>query len=171
METGGGADSESAPLEGRRWGNVLARYCAPDPTRSVLELLVTAVPFLLLWAIMLFCLERYGYWLCLPLAVPAAGFVVRLFMIQHDCGHGSFFRRRIANDAIGRIIGVLTLTPYDYWRRTHAVHHATSGNLDRRGMGDVHLLTAEALIAEKPEKKKGGGGSMPDMGGMADMGM
>ena len=119
----------------------LARYGVPDPKRSVFELLVTAVPFLLLWALMLRCLESYGYWACLPLALPAAGFLVRLFMIQHDCGHGSFFRRRSANDRIGRIIGVLTLVPYDYWRRTHAVHHATTGHLDRRGMGDVHVLT------------------------------
>jgi omega-6 fatty acid desaturase (delta-12 desaturase) len=141
VTTGGEAETEPAPLEAQRWGRILARYCAPDTTRGVFELLVTALPFLLLWASMLYCLESYGYWLALPLAVPAAGFVVRLFMIQHDCGHGSFFRRRLANDTIGRIIGVLTLTPYDYWRRTHAAHHATSGNLDRRGMGDVHLLT------------------------------
>jgi omega-6 fatty acid desaturase (delta-12 desaturase) len=142
-ETHGGP----APLEGKRWGKILARYCAPDPTRSIFELLVSAVPFLLLWAIMLSCLENYGYWLCLPLALPAAGFLVRLFMIQHDCGHGSFFRRRLANDTLGRIIGVLTLTPYDYWRRTHAVHHATSGNLDRRGTGDVNLLTVSEYDA------------------------
>jgi acyl-lipid omega-6 desaturase (Delta-12 desaturase) len=84
---------------------------------------------------------RYSYWLCLLLAVPAAGFLVRLFMIQHDCGHGSFFRRRLANDWLGRTLGVLTLTPYGYWRRTHAMHHATSGHLGRRGTGDVDTLT------------------------------
>jgi omega-6 fatty acid desaturase (delta-12 desaturase) len=133
--------SAPARLEGKPWVKRLARYCAPDSTRSIFELLTTAVPFLLLWALMLLCLRSYSYWLCLPLAVPAAGFLVRLFMIQHDCGHGSFFRRRRSNDALGRVIGVLTLTPYDYWRRTHAVHHATSGNLDRRGMGDVELWT------------------------------
>ena len=99
------------------------------------------MPLVLLWALMLHLLESYGYWACLVLAPPAAAFLVRLFMIQHDCGHGSFFRRRSVNDRIGRIIGVLTLTPYDYWRRTHAVHHATTGNLDQRGMGDVTLLT------------------------------
>ncbi|MHC4481823.1 MAG: fatty acid desaturase, partial [Planctomycetota bacterium] len=119
---------------------ILARYCDPDPKRSVFELLVTAVPFFLLWASLLLCLQR-GLWSGLALTVPAAGFLVRLFMIQHDCGHGSFFRRRRTNDAVGRILGVLTLTPYDYWRRTHAMHHATTGNLDRRGTGDVTLLT------------------------------
>jgi omega-6 fatty acid desaturase (delta-12 desaturase) len=74
------------------------------------------------------------------LAVPASGFLVRLFMIQHDCGHGAFFRSRLANDWVGRVIGVLTLTPYDCWRRAHAIHHATSGNLDRRGLGDIDTL-------------------------------
>src|SRR5262245_6629416 len=136
-----GRSSRSSPLDATRRVGILARLRAPDPKRSVFELLVTAVPFLLLWVLMLRCLGSYGYWACLPLALPAAGFLVRLFMIQHDCGHGSFFRRRSANDRIGRIIGVLTLTPYDYWRRTHAVHHATTGDLDRRGIGDVQLLT------------------------------
>jgi omega-6 fatty acid desaturase (delta-12 desaturase) len=84
-----------------------------------------------------------SYWLSLLLAVPAAGFLVRLFMIQHDCSHGAFFRHRHANDWIGRIIGVLTLTPYGFWRRTHALHHASSGNLGRRGFGDVDTLTVE----------------------------
>ena len=104
------------------------------------ELVVTVVPFVALWLLMLLSL-RYSYWLCLLLAVPAAGFLVRLFMIQHDCGHGSFFRRRRANDWLGRALGVLTLTPYGYWRRTHAMHHATSGHLGRRGTGDVATLT------------------------------
>jgi omega-6 fatty acid desaturase (delta-12 desaturase) len=88
-----------------------------------------------------------GYWLCLLLALPAAGFLVRLFMIQHDCGHGSFFSQRLANDWVGRTISVLTLTPYDYWRRTHAIHHASSGNLDRRGVGDVQTLTVREYLA------------------------
>jgi omega-6 fatty acid desaturase (delta-12 desaturase) len=88
-----------------------------------------------------------GYLIGLLLAVPAAGFLVRLFMIQHDCGHGSFFRSRLANDWVGRVIGVLTLTPYDFWRHSHAVHHATSGNLDRRGFGDVDTLTVREFLA------------------------
>jgi omega-6 fatty acid desaturase (delta-12 desaturase) len=89
----------------------------------------------------------HGYWLCLLLAVPAAGFLVRLFMIQHDCGHAAFFRHRLTNDWVGRLIGVLTLTPYDFWRRTHAVHHSTSGNLDRRGIGDIDTLTVNEYLA------------------------
>jgi omega-6 fatty acid desaturase (delta-12 desaturase) len=83
----------------------------------------------------------------LPLAVPAAGFLVRLFMIQHDCGHGSFFGNRHANTWVGRVIGVLTLTPFDVWRRSHNMHHATSGNLDRRGLGDIETMTVGEYLA------------------------
>jgi len=129
-----------AEANGRDWVKALVPYREPRLRRSLAELVVTAVPFVTLWLAMLLSL-RYSYWLCLILAVPAAGFLVRLFMIQHDCGHSSFFRRRRANDWLGRVLGVLTLTPYGYWRRTHAMHHATSGHLDRRGMGDVDTLT------------------------------
>ena len=90
---------------------------------------------------------KFGYWYALLLAVPAAGFLVRLFMIQHDCGHGAFFRHRLANDWVGRVIGVLTLTPYDLWRRAHAIHHASTGNLDRRGIGDIDTLTVREYRA------------------------
>jgi len=125
---------------------VLARYREPSNIRSVLELAVTAVPFALLWVLIWAGLDA-GYWICLLFAVPAAGFLVRLFMIQHDCGHGSFFRHRLANDWVGRVIGVLTLTPYDFWRRAHALHHASSGNLDRRGIGDIDMLTVDEFLA------------------------
>jgi omega-6 fatty acid desaturase (delta-12 desaturase) len=124
----------------------LARYREPNHGRSIVEILITIVPLVLLWMLMVFALH-IGYGLYLLLAVPAAGFLVRLFMIQHDCGHGAFFRHRLANDWVGRVIGVLTLTPYDFWRRTHAVHHATSGNLDRRGMGDVNTLTVNEYLS------------------------
>jgi omega-6 fatty acid desaturase (delta-12 desaturase) len=89
---------------------------------------------------------EYGYWITLVLAIPAAGFLIRLFIIQHDCGHGSFFRSRVANDTLGFVLGVLTLTPYGYWRRTHAIHHATSGNLDQRDIGDVTTLTVREYL-------------------------
>lgn len=110
------------------------------------ELLITAGPFALLWFAMWATLS-FGYWVSLLLALPAAGFLVRLFMIQHDCGHGAFFRNRRANDWVGRVIGVLTLTPYGFWRRTHAIHHASSGNLQRRGIGDIHTLTVREYLA------------------------
>jgi acyl-lipid omega-6 desaturase (Delta-12 desaturase) len=124
----------------------LARYRHPNHGRSIVEILITVIPLVLLWLSMWLALD-IGYGLYLLLAVPAAGFLVRLFMIQHDCGHGAFFRQRGANDWVGRIIGVLTLTPYDFWRRTHAIHHAGSGNLDRRGMGEVDTLTVNEYLA------------------------
>jgi omega-6 fatty acid desaturase (delta-12 desaturase) len=125
---------------------VLTGYREPSLARSMLELLITAVPFAFLWMLMWAALDA-GYWPCLVLALPAAGFLVRLFMIQHDCGHGAFFRQRVVNDWVGRVISVLTLTPYDYWRRTHAIHHANSGNLDRRGIGDIDMLTVREYLA------------------------
>jgi acyl-lipid omega-6 desaturase (Delta-12 desaturase) len=93
-----------------------------------------------LWALMWFSL-RYTYWLIPVLALPTAGLLVRLFILQHDCGHGSFFRSKRVNDLVGCALSVLTMTPYYRWRKNHAVHHATSGDLDRRGFGDIHMLT------------------------------
>jgi omega-6 fatty acid desaturase (delta-12 desaturase) len=112
----------------------------------MIEIIITAVPFTLLW-IAIWLVMHWSYFASLAIAIPASGFLVRLFMIQHDCGHGSFFRRRWANDWTGRAIGVLTLTPYGYWRRSHAVHHAGSGNLDRRGIGDITTLTVAEYLA------------------------
>jgi omega-6 fatty acid desaturase (delta-12 desaturase) len=134
------------PADLRALTHSLAGYREPNHTRSVFEILITVVPFVLLWLSMWWSLH-IGYGLSLLLAVPASGFLVRLFMIQHDCGHGSFFRQRLVNDWVGRIIGVITLTPYDFWRRTHGIHHATSGNLDRRGIGDVDTLTVREYLA------------------------
>ena len=120
---------------------MLARYREPSDGRSIAEIAITAFPLIALWLTMWASLHLVGYWLCLLLAIPAAGFLVRLFMIQHDCSHGAFFGRRSANDWVGRVIGVFTLTPHDLWRHTHAMHHAGSGNLEHRGMGDVTTMT------------------------------
>lgn len=109
--------------------------------RSLFELVVTLLPFVLTWAAMLAAVKLDILWLYVLLLLPAAGLLVRLFMIQHDCGHGSFFPHRSGNDWAGRLIGVLTLTPYDHWKRSHAIHHASSGNLDHRGIGDIETLT------------------------------
>lgn len=129
----------------------LLRYRQPDKFRAVFELVVTLVPLAGLWALMWLSLD-VGYWLTLLLAVPTAGLIVRAFMIQHDCGHGTFFAHRQANDWLGRALGILTFTPYDYWKRNHAIHHATSGNLDRRGIGDIETLT----VAEYQAKSRMG---------------
>jgi len=121
----------------RKWTQILTRYREPNHVRSTVEIVITFVPLATLWVLAWAALHFGYWWFSLLLSVPAAGFLVRLFMIQHDCGHGSFFRHRLANDWVGRVIGVVTLTPYDFWRRTHAIHHASSGHLERRGMGDV----------------------------------
>lgn len=138
--------SESLP-DIRALPRLLDRYRKPDTPRGVIELVITAVPFLAIWALIWNALD-HGYWLGLLLEVPAAGLLVRLFMIQHDCGHGSFFRSRVVNDWVGRAIGVATLTPYDYWRHNHASHHANSGNLDHRGLGDIDTLTVREFFAQ-----------------------
>jgi len=128
------------------WMRLLARYREPHEGRSIFEIAVTAAPFLGLSLLALITV-RFGLWWGLAATVPAALFLVRLFLIQHDCGHGSFFRSQKVNDWVGRVLGVFTWTPYDYWRKTHAIHHASSGNLDRRGLGEVELLTVEEYAA------------------------
>ena len=131
---------------------MLASYREPNCARSVFELAITMMPFILIWVLMWAALYN-GYWISLLLVVPAAGLLVRLFMIQHDCGHGSFFRHRLANDWVGRIIGVFTLTPYDFWKRSHSHHHASSGNLDHRGIGDIDTLTVREYLARSRQRQ------------------
>ena len=123
-----------------------------DTKRSILQLGTTATPFIALLAIMAWASHDL-YWLTLLLAIPTAGLLVRLFIIQHDCGHSSFFRSRAANDLIGRALSVLTLTPYYSWKRDHAAHHASTGNLDRRGRGDVETLTVAEYQASSRLRK------------------
>lgn len=142
-----GHNSDQAPRDARNWTHILASYRKPNYARSITELVITTVPLVALWIAAWFTFSLGYSWASLLIAVPAAGFLVRLFMIQHDCGHGTFFAHRQANDWVGRVIGALTLTPYDFWRRAHAMHHATAGNLDRRGMGDVDTLTVREYQA------------------------
>ncbi len=131
------------PSDTRPWRTRLAPYQQPSAGRSILEIGLSAAPLAVIWGGAWVAAAHGLWWLALLLAVPAAGFLVRLFMVQHDCSHQAFFRNGPANDWVGRVIGVLTLTPYDCWRQTHAVHHATSGDLDRRGLGDILTLTVE----------------------------
>jgi acyl-lipid omega-6 desaturase (Delta-12 desaturase) len=128
------------PQSAKDWVKILARYREPNPVRSSFELAVTIGPFVLLWALAWWSLG-ISYWLTLAISSLNAAFLLRLFIIQHDCGHGSFFNNRTLSDWLGRALGVLTLTPYDVWRRTHSIHHSASGNLERRGIGDVHTIT------------------------------
>ena len=136
-----GHNSHGIVMDARQVRQIVSRYGTPNDTRSIAELAMTFLPLIALWGAAWLAFYFGHWWASLLIAIPAAGFLVRLFMIQHDCGHGSFFTNRRVNDWVGRVLGVLTLTPYDFWRYTHAVHHATSGNLDRRGVGDVDTLT------------------------------
>jgi omega-6 fatty acid desaturase (delta-12 desaturase) len=119
----------------------------PRAARASAELLQTLLPYLALAASMIF-LARWGHaWIALALSIPTAGFLVRIFIIFHDCCHGSFFPSRRANRLVGLVTGFLTMTPFDKWQRSHAEHHATAGDLDRRGAGDVWTLTVGEYLA------------------------
>ncbi|MGZ3216021.1 fatty acid desaturase [Paracoccus sp. T5] len=133
-------DTSIPARQAKEWVQILAKYREPSTRRSVIELVVTLVPFLALWALAWAALS-VSYWLALAIAMVNGLFLVRIFCIQHDCGHASFFRNRTVQDWVGRALGVLTLTPYDVWKRTHSLHHAQHGNLDQRGIGDVMTLT------------------------------
>ncbi|MDE2578554.1 MAG: fatty acid desaturase [Hyphomicrobiales bacterium] len=119
----------------------LNRYRDTNAQRSLFELAITVLPLAGLWFVA-WLFYHYGYWWAsLLVAIPAGGFLVRLFIIQHDCGHGAFLNNRHANDWIGRVLGVFTMTPYDVWKSAHTIHHSSCGDLDRRGIGDIDTLT------------------------------
>jgi omega-6 fatty acid desaturase (delta-12 desaturase) len=124
----------------QRWKEIVAAYQRPDLKRSLWQLADSVVPYVALWYLA-YRLLAVSFWLALPVEILAAGFMVRVFIIFHDCGHGSFFKSRVANDVVGSITGFLTFTPYYDWRAEHALHHATAGDLDRRGTGDVWTMT------------------------------
>ena len=134
-------NSNSAP-QSLSWQKAVAEYQTPQTWRSWWQVINTLAPFILLWILMVLSLE-VSYWLTLLLAIPTAGFFARTFIIFHDCGHGSFFKSKRANDTMGFVTGILTLTPYYRWRHDHAVHHASVGDLDRRGVGDIMTLTVK----------------------------
>ncbi|MGE5236779.1 MAG: fatty acid desaturase [Acidobacteriota bacterium] len=122
------------------WRQAVAAYQSPDLRRSLWQVCNSVIPYLALWYLAYRLLD-VSYWLTLAVSVLAAGFMVRVFIIFHDCGHGSFFKSRKANDVLGFVTGILTFTPYFDWRAEHARHHATAGDLDRRGFGDVWTMT------------------------------
>lgn len=133
------------PVSPAAWKKVVAKYQKPSLWRSVFQLVNSLVPYLVLWFLMYRSLA-VSFWITLPLAVLEGGFLMRLFIIHHDCGHGSFFKSQRANDVVGFITGVLTFTPYHFWRWEHAIHHAGSGDLDRRGQGGVWTLTVQEYL-------------------------
>jgi len=126
----------------------LSPFATPSLPRALWQLANTLVPFVALWIVMAWLVIRgeNSWWLALP-GIPTAGLYVRLFIIQHDCSHGSFFRSARANHWLGATLGVLTLFPFAYWKKTHGIHHATSGNLDKRELGDIRTLTVGEYLA------------------------
>ncbi|WOI56970.1 fatty acid desaturase [Palleronia sp. LCG004] len=135
--------------EARRWVPILAKYREPSDSRSLAEIALTMGPFVLLWALGWWALS-INHWLAFAIAILNGAFLVRIFVIQHDCGHGSLFRDKTLGDWVGRALGVLTVTPYDVWRRIHAVHHGAAGNLERRGPGEVYTMTAAEYREQSP---------------------
>lgn len=125
----------------------LAQYSTPSLPRGITELVITVAPFAFVWYAMYWTMMHGHVWLYCALLPIAVGFLVRLFLIQHDCGHRAFLPSSQLNDWLGRCLGVFTLTPYAHWKRAHALHHATSGNLDRRGVGDIDTLTVSEYQA------------------------
>lgn len=140
------------PISTQAWKQVVARYQQPSLWRSVWQLVDTLIPYAFLWFLMYRSLA-VSYWTTLALAILAAGFLVRVFIIHHDCGHGAFFKSQRANDICGFITGVLVSTPYHHWRWGHAVHHAGAADLDRRGLGAVWTLTVQEYLEASPWKR------------------
>ena len=134
------------------WKEIVARYQKSSTWRALWQIIDTLVPYAALWYLMHLFLP-VSWWLVVPLAVLGGAFLVRVFIIFHDCGHGSFFKSRHANDAVGFVAGILTFTPYYHWRWEHAIHHGSAGDLDRRGTGDVWTLTVQEYLESSRWKR------------------
>jgi acyl-lipid omega-6 desaturase (Delta-12 desaturase) len=133
------------PLRPQAWKQIVNKYQQPSNWRASWQVANTLIPYLALWGLMYWTLQ-VSYWLTIPLVMIAGAFLVRLFIIFHDCGHGSFFTSQKANAILGSFVGLFTFTSFYHWRWEHAVHHATSGDLDRRGTGDVWTLTVQEYL-------------------------
>jgi omega-6 fatty acid desaturase (delta-12 desaturase) len=136
-----------------RWGATLTPYRQGSTARAVWELASTLTLYAAGWVLMVLSL-RVSYALTVAVAIPTAFLLVRVFILQHDCGHGSLFKSQRVADVVGTLLGVLTLTPYAFWKKTHAIHHATSGNLDARGYGDIDVLTVDEYQRLSPKKQR-----------------
>jgi len=147
-ETVSGPGSATLPSNAGRadWKEILLRYQKPSGRRALWQVANTLGPYILLWYLIYHSLA-ISWWLTVPLAVLAGAFLVRVFIIFHDCGHGSFFKSRMANDVLGFVTGILTFTPYHHWKWEHSIHHASAGHLDKRGTGDVWTMTVQEYLA------------------------
>jgi omega-6 fatty acid desaturase (delta-12 desaturase) len=135
--------------ESSSWRLLVAQYQRPRRARALLQLVTTLLPLAILFAAM-YRLLALSFWWTLVLALPVAALLVRTFVLMHDCAHGSFFVSRRANRIVGAVTGLLTLIPFEHWRHEHALHHASAGDLDRRGHGDVDTLTVREYLGRSP---------------------
>lgn len=147
--SGGGAGKNIAD-----WKQIVLQCQKPSTGRAIWQITNTLVPYALLWYLMYLALP-ISFWLVIPLAVMAGAFLIRVFIIFHDCGHGSYFKSRRANDILGFITGMLTFTPYYHWRWEHSIHHATAGHLDKRGTGDIWTMTVQEYLESSRWKRFG----------------
>ena len=145
-------ENKTGKIDTSAWKDIVLEYQKPSVGRATWQLVNTLGPYVILYYLMYLSLS-VSYWLTLPLAILAGGFQVRTFIIFHDCGHGSFFKSRAANDFLGYVTGVFTFTPYYHWRWEHAIHHASSGHLDKRGTGDVWTMTVQEYLEASRWKK------------------
>ena len=134
------------------WKEIVAKYQVPSTWRALWQIANTLIPYAGLWYLMYVCRD-ISWWLVVPLAILAGGFLVRAFIIFHDCCHGSYFKSNIANDVVGFLTGLLTFTPYFHWRWEHNIHHSSAGDLDRRGTGDVWTMTVQEYLEASRWKK------------------
>ena len=129
----------------RSWETVIMKYNHPDLRKSIWQICDSVIPYSIMWYLMYRSLQ-YPYWVTLLLSLVATGFLIRIFIIFHDCGHRSFFVSKRANNIVGMIMGIMAFTPFYKWHHQHWIHHATSGNLDKRGIGDVWTMTVDEYM-------------------------
>lgn len=148
------AGSSKLKMSMPAWYQAISKYAYSNLNKSLWQIIDTFVPYCVLWALLLYTVRQgYPYWVTLALAVVAGGILVRVFILFHDCCHGSFFASRRANTILGYVSGIVTFTPFEDWRYSHNVHHATAGDLNRRGVGAIRMMTKEEYLAAPTRKR------------------
>ena len=141
-----------SPADQATWRRIIEKYRQPSTGRALWQIVNTFIPYALLWVLMYLSLT-VSWWLTLPLAALAGAFLVRIFIIFHDCGHGSYFASPRANDLVGFVAGVLTFTPFYHWRWEHGIHHVSTGHLEKRGTGDIWTMTVQEYLESSRWKR------------------
>ncbi|MEE4258282.1 MAG: fatty acid desaturase, partial [Bacteroidales bacterium] len=136
----------------KSWHSIISKYNKPRMSRSVWQIINSVGSYILIWVAIIYSIN-ISYWITIPLMIIASGLLTRIFIIFHDCGHGSFFKNKKLNVMVGKACGILVFTPYHKWTDSHQNHHQTVGNLDKRGDGDVWTMTVEEFQNSKPSKQ------------------